>query len=68
MAQCGGLSHRGARVAKRQTIIKCDWSDNFGDLLEKLGDELVTIFHHVYTPSISYIVSRDLISAVLCTC
>ena len=27
--------YRGATVAKRQTIIKCDWSDNFGALLEK---------------------------------
>ena len=26
--------HGGATVAKRQTIIKCNWSDNFGALLE----------------------------------
>ena len=27
--------YRGAMVAKRQTIVKCDRSDNFGALLEK---------------------------------
>lgn len=30
--------YRGATVAKRRTIIKCDCSDNFGALLEKLGN------------------------------
>lgn len=24
-------------VVKNRTIVKCDWSDNFGFLLEKLG-------------------------------
>ena len=26
-----------ATVAKRRTIVKCDWSDNFDALLERLG-------------------------------
>ena len=26
--------YRGATVAKRRTIVKCNWSDNFGVLLE----------------------------------
>ena len=25
--------YRGATVAKKQTIVKCDWIDNFGALL-----------------------------------
>ena len=29
--------YRGAKVAKRRTIVKYDWSDNFGALLEKLA-------------------------------
>ena len=37
MAQCGG--YRGATVA----IVKCDWSDNFGALLEKLGHVLYVL-------------------------
>ena len=35
--------YRGAMVAKRQTIVKCDWSDNFGALLEKLGHVLYVL-------------------------
>ena len=31
--------YRGATVAKRRTIIKCNWSDNFGVLVDKLGNE-----------------------------
>ena len=26
--------YRGATVAKRRTIVECNWSDNFGALLE----------------------------------
>ena len=26
----GMVVYRGATVAKRRTILKCDWSDNFG--------------------------------------
>ena len=33
--------YRGATVAKRRTIlVKYNWSDNFGALLEKLGHVL----------------------------
>ena len=42
MAQCGGL-YRGATVAKRRMIVKCDWSDNFGALLEKRGHVLYVL-------------------------
>ena len=35
--------YRGAAVAKRRTIVKCDWSANFGALLEKLGHVLYVL-------------------------
>ena len=35
--------YRGDMVAKRRTVIKCDWSDNFGALLEKLGHVLYVL-------------------------
>ena len=35
--------YRGATVAKRQTIVKYDWSDNFGALLEKMGHVLYVL-------------------------
>ena len=35
--------YRGATVAKRRIIVKCDWSDNFGALLEKLGHVLYVL-------------------------
>ena len=42
--------YRGDTVAKRRTIVKCDWSDNFGALLEKLGHVLyalcMTSYHY----------------------
>ena len=31
--------YRGATLVKTRTIVKCDWSDNFGALLEMLGDK-----------------------------
>ena len=37
------LVYRGATVAKRRTIVKCDWSDNFGALLKKLGHVLYVL-------------------------
>ena len=36
----GVVVYRGDTVAKRRTIVKYDWSDNFGALLEKLGHVL----------------------------
>ena len=40
------VAYRGATVAKRRTIIKYNWSDNFGALLEKLGHDHV-LFDYV---------------------
>ena len=31
--------YKGARQVQRRTIVKCDWSDNFGAILERLGDD-----------------------------
>ena len=40
--------YRGATVAKRRMIVKCDWSDYFGALLEKLGHVLYVLFMTSY--------------------
>ena len=39
--------YREAMVAKRQTIVKRAWSDNFGALLEKLGHVWVWVWYYV---------------------
>ena len=39
----GVVVYRGDTVAKRRTIVKYDWSDNFGALLEKLGHVLYVL-------------------------
>ena len=31
--------YRGSTVIRRRTIVKCNWSNNFGIVLEKLGSE-----------------------------
>ena len=41
--------YRGAMVVKRRTIVKCNWSDNFGVLLEKLGHVLHMTSHPFLT-------------------
>ena len=35
--------YRGATLVKRRTIVKCDWGDNFGALLERLGGTNETV-------------------------
>ena len=39
----GVVVYRGDTVAKRRMIVKYDWSDNFGALLEKLGHVLYVL-------------------------
>ena len=40
----GMVVYRGATVAKKRTIVKYDWSDNFGTLLEKLDHVLYVLY------------------------
>ena len=40
--------YRGATVAKRQTIIKCDWSDNFGALLECIMYDITSFYNNIH--------------------
>ena len=48
--------YRGATVAKRRTIVKCDWSDNFDALLEK----------SFFCGHVLYVLSRVNLLLVLC--
>ena len=36
------IVNKGSTVVKKRTILKCDWSNNFGILLEKCGTEFAT--------------------------
>ena len=35
---------RSSTVLKGRSIVKCNWSDNFATLLEKVGSEFLMIF------------------------
>ena len=37
--------YRGPTLVKRRTIVKCNWSDNFGVLSEKFGSEFDPDIH-----------------------
>ena len=51
--------YRGATLVKTRTIVKCDWSYNFGDLLERLGDELVKSF---FCGQVLYVIMYEITS------